>query len=85
MRHTTYEIHVRGDLPPALLAELDGATSRRGRRGDGAADARHRPGEPASASAYRLRDLGIELVEMRRAAANPIPRQAPRESSPRES
>ena len=78
MRHTTYEIHVRGDLPPALLAELDGATSREV-DGETVLLTPDIDQESLHQLVTRLRDLGIELVEMRRAAVN-VPRQTPPES-----
>jgi hypothetical protein len=72
MHHATYEIHVRGQLPPGLLSDLDGVTSREvgGETVllwlDIDQDSLHR-------QVARLRDLGVELVEMRRATISGAP------------
>ena len=77
MHHRTYEIHVRGDLPPALLAELDGATAR-DVDGETVLLTPDIDQESLHRLVTRLRDLGIELVEMHRAAGT-VPRQTPRQ------
>jgi len=66
MRQATYEIRVRGSLPPELLPGLPGATS----TSSGGETLLLTP-DLDQASLHqlvaRLRDLGIELLELRRA------------------
>ncbi len=76
MRQATYEIRLRGALPPELLPSLPGATSTQA------------GGETLLLTPYldqtslhqlvaRLRDLGIELLELRQATT---PKRSHRES-----
>jgi hypothetical protein len=78
MRQTTYEIHLRGDLPPGLLEGFDGATLVEA----GGETVLLTP-DMDQASLHRLvtrlRDLGVELLELRRAA---VPSPGSRPESP---
>jgi hypothetical protein len=64
MSPTTYEVHLRGHLPPDLLAELEGATFSE-------ADSEtvlltlDLDQEGLHRLVGQLRDLGIELLELR--------------------
>ena len=77
MQQATYEIHVRGQLPPGLLADLDGATCREV-GGETLLLTRDIDQESLHRLVSRLRDLGIELVELRRATARAT-RNAPQQ------
>ncbi len=74
MRQTTYEIRLRGALPPELLPSLPGATS----TSAGGETLLLTP-DLDQASLHqlvaRLRDLGIELLELRKA---PMPKTSHR-------
>jgi hypothetical protein len=66
MRQATYEIRLRGDLPPGLLPSLPGATSTQA----GGETVLLTPDLDQSSLhqlVARLRDLGIELLELRQA------------------
>ena len=66
MRQATYEIRLRGALPPELLPSLPGATSTRA----GGETLLLTPKLDQSSLhqlVARLRDLGIELLELRQA------------------
>src|SRR4051812_47105494 len=75
MSPATYEIHLRGDVPPELLADLPGATCTEAESEtlllplDVAQDGLHQ-------LARRLRDLGIALLELRHVSSTGSPRQA---------
>ena len=75
MRQTTYEIHLRGDLPPGLLEGLEGATCVEA-GGETVLLTLDMDQASLHRLVTRLRDLGIELLELRRAAA-PSPRTRP--------
>ena len=68
MRQTTYEIHMRGALPPELLASLAGATSTEA-GGETLLLTLDIDQESLHQLVGRLRDLGIELLELRQASA----------------
>jgi hypothetical protein len=67
MTHTTYEIHLRGHLPPELAADLGVTTSI-----EAPAETVLLTGPIDQAGVHelidRLRDFGIELLELRRCA-----------------
>ena len=75
MRQTTYEIHLRGDLPPGLLEDFDGATLVEA-GGETVLLTLDMDQASLHRLVTRLRDLGIELLELRRAAV-PSPRTKP--------
>jgi len=73
MRHATYEIHVQGPLSPGVLARLDGATSQ-----EIGAETVLLTDEIDQESLHelvaRLGELGIELLEVRKATDGGSPR-----------
>ena len=76
MSQATYEIHLRGAVPPHLLAGLAGATCTE------AADETvlltlDLDQESLHQLVGRLRDLGIELLELRQASAASRARRNP--------
>jgi hypothetical protein len=78
MRQTTYEIHLRGELPPGLLEGLEDATCVEA-GGETVLLTLDMDQASLHRLVTRLRDLGIELLELRRAA---VPRPRPRPESP---
>jgi hypothetical protein len=78
MRQATYEIHLRGALPPELLANLAGATSTQA-CGETLLLTRDIDQESLHQLVGRLRDLGIELLELRQTTATNILRRTPDE------
>ena len=70
MTRTTYEIRLRGHLPPEVVAELGDATCE-----PAPAETVLRTGRIDQAGVHelidRLSDFGIELVELRRCADDP--------------
>ena len=64
MRQATYEIHLRGTLPPELLASLAGATCTEA-GGETLLLTLDIDQESLHQLVRRLRDLGIELLELR--------------------
>ena len=71
MRRATYEIRLRGPLPPGLMAALDGAVSEVG--GETVLLTLDDDQESLHQLVSRLQDLGIELLEIRRATASGPP------------
>jgi hypothetical protein len=65
MRQATYEIHLRGTLPSDLVSDLDGATCREV-GGETTLLTLDVDQEALHELVARLRDLGIELLELRR-------------------
>jgi len=67
MARTAYEIHLRGDLPPEVAAELHVRS-----RSEAPAETVLLTGHIDQAGVHelidRLQDLGIELLELRRCA-----------------
>jgi hypothetical protein len=68
MRQTTYEIQLRGALPPERLATLAGATCTEA-GGETLLLTLDIDQESLHQLVGRLRDLGIELLELRQASA----------------
>jgi hypothetical protein len=66
MRQATYEIHLRGALPPDLLASLAGATCTEA-GGETLLLTLEIDQESLHQLVGRLRDLGVELLELRQA------------------
>ena len=77
MRQATYEIRLRGQLPPSLMAGLDGSASEVG--GETVLLTLDVDQESLHQLISRLQDLGIELLEVRRATAIGSPSE-PRQS-----
>ena len=67
MRQATYEIRLRGALPPELLPSLPGATSTQA-GGETLLLTPRLDQTSLHQLVARLRDLGIELLELRQAA-----------------
>lgn len=67
MSKATYEIHLRGDLPPHLLDGLAGATWTEA-AGETVLLTLDLDQESLHQLVARLRDLGIELLELRQAS-----------------
>ena len=78
MRQATYEIHLRGALPPELLASFAGATCTEA-GGETLLLTLDIDQESLHQLVRRLRDLGIELLELRQTTATNILRQTPDE------
>jgi hypothetical protein len=78
MRQATYEIHLRGALPPGLLASLAGVTSTEA-CGETLLLTCDIDQESLHQIVGRLRDLGIELLELRQTTATSILRDTPDE------
>jgi hypothetical protein len=76
MRQATYEIHLRGALPPELLASLAGATCTEA-SGETVLLTPDIDQESLHQLVGRLRDLGIELLELRQAGATRNARRTP--------
>jgi hypothetical protein len=76
MRQATYEIRLRGALPPELLTRLPGATSTQGGGGETLLLTPDLDQASLHQLVARLRDLGIELLELRKATT---PRRPGRE------
>jgi hypothetical protein len=76
MRQATYEIHLRGALPPELPASLAGATCTEA-CGETVLLTLDIDQESLHQLVGRLRDLGIELLELRQASATSSPRRTP--------
>jgi hypothetical protein len=76
MRQATYEIHLRGALPPELLASLTGATYTEA-SGETVLLTPDIDQESLHQLVGRLRDLGIELLELRQASATRSARRTP--------
>ena len=76
MRQATYEIQLRGALPPELLASLAGATCAEA-CGETLLLTHDIDQESLHQLVGRLRDLGIELLELRQTTATNIRRQTP--------
>jgi hypothetical protein len=74
MRQATYEIRLRGALPPELLPSLPGATSTWA-GGETLLLTPDLDQESLHQLVARLRDLGIELLELRKA---PTPQRSRR-------
>ena len=74
MRQTTYEIQLRGALPPERLASLAGATCTEA-GGETLLLTLDIDQESLHQLVGRLRDLGIELLELRQTTATNILRQ----------
>ena len=74
MRQATYEIHLRGAPPPELLASLAGATCTEA-SGETVLLTLDIDQESLHRLVGRLRDLGIELLELRQANATSSARQ----------
>jgi hypothetical protein len=74
MRQATYEIQLRGALPPELLACLAGATYTEA-CGETLLLTHDIDQESLHQLVRRLRDLGIELLELRQTTATNILRQ----------
>ena len=66
MRQATYEIRLRGALPPDLLRSLPGATSTQA-GGETLLLTPNLDQKSLHQLVARLRDLGIELLELRQA------------------
>ena len=67
MRRATYEIHLRGQVPPGLMSSLEGATCREV-GGETVLLTTDIDQEHLHELVSRLRDLGVELLELRRAS-----------------
>lgn len=68
MRQATYEIHLRGAPPPELLASLAGATCTEA-GGETVLLTLDIDQESLHQLVGQLRDLGVELLELRQASA----------------
>jgi hypothetical protein len=71
MRQATYEIHLRGALPPELLASLRSATCTEA-AGETLLLTLDIDQESLHQLVGRLRDLGIELLELRQTTARTL-------------
>jgi hypothetical protein len=78
MRQATYEIRLRGALPPELLPSLPGATSTQA-GGETLLLTPKLDQTSLHQLVARLRDLGIELLELRQATT---PKRSRRGSEP---
>jgi hypothetical protein len=76
MRQATYEIHLRGALPPELLARLVGATWTEA-GGETTLLTLDIDQESLHQLVGQLRDLGIELLELRQASVTSGARRIP--------
>ena len=65
MRQATYEIHLRGTLPSDLVSDLEDATCRQV-GGETVLLSLEIDQKGLHALVARMRDLGIELLELRR-------------------
>ena len=78
MRQATYEIHLDSEPPAALLAELR-RTSAVAREGETVLLTVELDREGLHDLVTRLRDLGIELVELHRVTSSLAPHRGPHE------
>jgi hypothetical protein len=76
MRHATYEVRIRGALPAGLMSSLPGATSTEA-GGETVLLTPDLDQQSLHQLVARMRDLGIELLELRRAPATKSSRRRP--------
>jgi hypothetical protein len=79
MRQATYEIRLRGALPPGLMSSLPGAT-RAEAGGETVLLTPDLDQKSLDQLVARLRDLGIELLELRQAPTSRRARRRPEDT-----